>query len=392
MRLMPFPHLILRMKEDTQTYMKRAITLVIVVFMVFSLASCGSIGGEENKVKTVGIAMPSRTLERWNRDGEYLETEFKNAGYEVELVYSDNDVIQQKYDIGNLIKKGVDILIVAAVDSEEIARELADAKKSGIPVIAYDRLFLNADAVSYCVSFDNYAVGALQGQFVVNALDLSNAGDRTYNIEFTAGDPRDNNARYFFNGAFDVLKPYIEAGTLNVVSGQMTFEQTATAQWNTSDALVRMNKILETYYSDGTELDVALCSNDATALGVTQAIAYKYKGENSPIITGQDGDIANLRNIVDGIQNMTVYKNVANEAVVTLELAKSVLAGKQPAEELIERLGIECEYDTVSSEDGRDSVPVYLLVPHVITVDNLQDLVDTGLYKWDGDYLASTVE
>jgi len=372
--------------------MKRAISLVIVVFMVFSLVSCGSAGKEENKVKTVGIVMPTKTLERWNRDGEYLETEFKNAGYEVELVYSDNDVIQQKYDIGNLIKKGVDILIVVAVDNDELNRELADAKEAGIPVIAYDRLILNADAVSYCVSFDNYAVGALQGQYVVNALDLANAGDRTYNIEFTAGDPGDNNSRYFFNGAFDVLKPYIDAGTLNVVSGQTTFEQAATVQWNTGEALVRMNRILETYYSDGTKLHVALCSNDATALGVTQAIAYNYKGENSPIITGQDGDIANLRNIVDGIQNMTVYKNVANEAFVTIELAKDILAGKQPAEELIGRLGIECEYDTVSNDDGNDSVPAYLLVPHVITADNLQDLVDTGLYKWDGDYLASTVE
>jgi len=368
--------------------MKRAISLVIVVFMVFSLVSCGSAGKEENKVKTVGIVMPTKTLERWNRDGEYLETEFKNAGYEVELVYSDNDVIQQKYDIENLIKKGVDILIVVAVDSEELVKVLGDAKKSGIPVIAYDRLIMNADAVSYCVSFDNYAVGAMQGQFVVNALDLTNAGGKTYNIEFTAGDPADNNAHYFFNGAFDALKPYIEAGTLNVVSGQTTFEQAATDQWSTSDALVRMKEILETYYSDGTKLHVALCSNDATALGVTQAISYNYTGGNNPIITGQDGDIANLRNIVDGIQNMTVYKNVANEAFVTLELAKDILAGKQPAEELIGRLGIECAYDTVSY----DAVPVYLLDSYVITADNLQDLVDTGLYKWDGDYLASTVE
>ena len=91
-----------------------------------------------------------------------------------------------------------------------------EAADAGIPVISYDRL-IKSDAVSYYISFDNYTVGTLQGQYVVDTLDLDNAGDKTYNIEFTAGDPADNNAGYFFNGAFDVLKPYIDAGTLNVV-------------------------------------------------------------------------------------------------------------------------------------------------------------------------------
>ena len=372
--------------------MKKAITLVIAVLMVFSVASCGTADDVENKVKTVGIALPTKTLERWNRDGEYLRTEFENAGYAVELIYSGNDVIQQKNDIASLIKNGVDILIISAIDGDTLTKVLSDAKAQEIPVIAYDRLIMNTDAVSYYVSYDNYTVGALQGQFVVNALDLPNAGDRTYNIEFTAGDPADNNAHYFFSGAFDILRPYIESGTLNVVSGQTSFEQTATEQWSTSAALIRMKELLSTYYSDGTQLDVALCSNDATALGVTQAIMYDYDGDNSPLITGQDGDIANLRNIVDGIQNMTVYKNVANEAVVTLELAKAMLAGQKPAEELTDSINIECAYDTVSYDNGTVVVPSYLLVPYVITADNLQKLVDTGLYKWDGDYLASTVD
>ena len=99
-----------------------------------------------------------------------------------------------------------------------------------------------------------------------------------------------------------------------------------------------MQNILASYYADGTQLDVALCSNDSTALGVTQAIESDYAGDNTVLITGQDGDEANLANIVDGKQSMTVYKAVANEAVVTLDLAKAMLAGDTIDESLIENL------------------------------------------------------
>ena len=388
--------------------MKKLSTILLAFAMVLSLAACGGkpVASTEDKAseavsatetaaekgKTVGISMPTKSLERWNRDGSYLKDEFENAGYNVELTYSDNDVTQQNNDISNLVAGNIDLLIVAAIDGEALTQVLGEAKDANIPVIAYDRLIMNTDAISYYVSFDNYTVGTLQGQYVESTLDLKNAGDKTYNLEFTGGDPADNNARYFFNGAYDVLKPYIEAGTLKVVSGQYEFEQVATAQWNTDTALARMQNILASYYSDGTILDAVLCSNDSTALGVAQAITTDYAGNNAPVITGQDGDIANLRNIVDGIQTMTVYKNVSNEAIATLELSKAILAGEKPGEELAGKLGIECVYDTSSYDNGTGVIPSYLLVPTVITKDNMQNLVDTGLYAWDGDYLVSAVQ
>jgi putative multiple sugar transport system substrate-binding protein len=277
---------------------------------------------------------------------------------------------------------------VAAIDGDTLSQTLADAKDAGIPVISYDRLIMNTDAVSYYVSFDNYTVGTLQGQFVIDALDLDNTTE-TYNIEFTAGDPADNNAGYFFNGAMDTLKPYIDAGTLVVPSGKTTFEQVATPSWSTDTALENMQNTLASYYSDGTVLDVALCSNDSTALGVAQAITTDYAGSNTPIITGQDGDVANLANIVDGLQTMTVYKNVSDEAGVTLELAMSILDGQTPGADLLDSLSAEAAYDTESYDNGTGIIPSYLLVPWTVTKDNLQDLVDTGLYTWDGDYLVA---
>ena len=367
--------------------MKRKVAMAMVAAMAVGslavpvMAEDGAAGGK------IGISMPTQSLERWNRDGSYLQKQFEDAGYEVELTYSDNETDRQVNDIQNLISDGVNLLVVAAIDGEALNTVMDEAADAGIPVISYDRL-IKSDAVSYYISFDNYTVGTLQGQYVVDTLDLDNAGDKTYNIEFTAGDPADNNAGYFFNGAFDVLKPYIDAGTLNVVSGQTDFDSVATPAWDTQTALERMQNILASYYADGTQLDVALCSNDSTALGVTQAIESDYAGDNTVLITGQDGDEANLANIVDGKQSMTVYKAVANEAVVTLDLAKAMLAGDTVDESLIEKSwDFECAYDTESYEtsDG-NKCPSFLLVPTVVTKDNLQEaLVDPGYYTMDDD-------
>jgi putative multiple sugar transport system substrate-binding protein len=334
--------------------------------------------------------MPTQSLERWNRDGSYLKEQFESKGYAVELTYSDNKIDQQVKDIEGLIADDVDLLVIAAIDGESLTQVLADAKDANIPVISYDRLIMNTDAVSYYVSFDNYTVGKLQGEFVEKQLDLANAGDKTYNIEFTAGDPADNNAGFFFNGAYDVLKKYIDAGTLVVQSGQTDFDKVATPQWATDKALNRMQNILASNYSDGkTKLDVALCSNDSTALGVTQAIESDYWGDvKDVIITGQDGDVANLANLVDGKQTMTVYKAVANEAVATLDLGIALLNGETPDEGLISASGwsFDCAYDTESYDNGTGVIPSYLLVPTVVTKDNLQkELVDTGYYTLDAN-------
>ena len=362
--------------------MKKIISLVLALALVLGLCSFASAEG----AKKVGIAMPTQSLERWNRDGNYLKEQFESAGYETIVTYSDNDNDKQVNDIANMLSQNVDILIISCIDSAGLNTVLNEAGEKGIPVIAYDRMIEN-DAVTYYVSFDNYTVGVLQGQFVKAALDLDNAGDKVFNMEFTGGAPTDPNAFYFFNGAYDQLKDYIEKGTIKVPSGQTTMEQVGTEQWSTDTALSRAQNILGSYYADGTVLDAWLCSNDSTARGVVQALDSDYAGSNEVIVTGQDGDIANLVNVVDGKQTMTVYKNVANEAVVTLSVAKAILAGEEidgPA--LAAAQEIECAYDTESyfSSEGHNT-PAFLLVPTVVTKDNLQYLVDTGLYKWDAD-------
>lgn len=381
--------------------MKKVIALVLAIALALVLVACGTAATKASPEASaaateqvaaggkIGVAMPTKSLERWNRDGSFLQKAFEEKGYEVELVYSDNDVNKQVNDIENLIADKVNLLVIVAIDGESLSTVLQSAVDAKIPVISYDRLIMNTDAVSYYVSFDNYTVGKLQGEYVVDALKLDlKDTSKSYNIEFTAGDPADNNAGFFFNGAYDVLSPYIEAGILKVPSGQMKFEEVATASWKTENALNRMQNILASYYADGTVLDVALCSNDSTSLGVTQAIGSDYKGTNSVIITGQDGDEANLANIVDGKQSMTVYKAVANEAVVTVDLADAILKGETPNGDLITSAGwtFDCTYDTESYNNNNATIPSFLLVPTVVTKDNIQtELVDTGYYTMGAD-------
>ncbi|MBO4337689.1 MAG: sugar-binding protein, partial [Lachnospiraceae bacterium] len=213
--------------------------------------------------KKVGVSMPTKDLQRWNQDGSNMEADLKAAGYEVDLQFASNDVQTQLSQVENMISGKCDVLIIAAIEGSSLGEALDMAKDAGIPVIAYDRLLMDSDAVSYYATFDNYMVGTVQGNYVKDTLDLDNAAG-PFNIEFTAGDPGDNNAGFFFNGAYDVLKPYIEEGKLNVVSGQKTFEECATPTWATETAQSRAENILSSFYADGTNLDVWLCSNDST--------------------------------------------------------------------------------------------------------------------------------
>lgn len=363
--------------------MKKFVALMLALIMALSVCAMVSAEG----AKKVGIAMPTQSLERWNRDGAYLEAQFKEAGYETIVTFSNNDNDQQVRDLENMLSQDVDLLIISCIDSDGLNTVLNDAAEKSIPVIAYDRMIFN-DAVSYYVSFDNYTVGKLQGEFVRDALDLDNAGDKTFNMEFTGGAPTDPNAFYFFNGAYDVLKPYIDKGTVIIPSGQNEMGQVGTEQWSTDTALARAQNILGSFYGDGaTVLDAWLCSNDSTAAGVAQAIESDYAGDNAVIVTGQDGDIANLKNIVDGKQTMTVYKNVANEAIVTLAVAKAILEGGDfDGAAFAAAQEIECAYDTESyaSSEGHPT-PSFLLVPTVVTKDNLDYLVGTGLYVMGED-------
>ncbi len=365
-----------------KTMIKKLFFIMLFLMAVAMLPGCAD--KRDPSARTVGIAMPTKVLERWNRDGDYLKSIFEEKGYNVELRFSDNDILKQISDIQVLIADDVDILIVVPIDGSTLSRTLEDAVLKNIPVISYDTLVRNTDAVDCYVSFDNYRVGALQGQYIVDSLSPDETDD-TYNIELFTGDPADNNAWFFYSGAIDALQPYIDSGRFVIPSGKMTFEQCATPGWSMDLAFENMQNTLASYYSDGKRLDAVMCSNDRLGLGVINAIKSDYLGDNMPVVTGQDGEVAALRSIVDGQMSMTVYKNIRNEADVAVSVATAILEGKAIDESLLGELPAECVFDTESYDNGVIKVPSFLLIPEAIDIENIDTLTDSGAYKWDSD-------
>ena len=348
---------------------KKLLSMILVAAMAIGLlAGCGGSGSGKDKI---GVAMPTKDLQRWNQDGANMKAELEAAGYEVDLQYASNDIATQVSQIENMINSGCKLLVIASIDGDSLGTVLEQAKEKDIPVIAYDRLIMNSDAVSYYATFDNYMVGTIQGQYIKEKLDLDNAAG-PFNIELTTGDPGDNNARFFFGGAMDVLQPYIDEGKLVVKSGQVTFEEVATANWATDAAQSRMDAIIAANYADGTTLHACMCSNDSTALGVANSLEANYTGEWT-IITGQDCDIASVKNILAGKQSMSIFKDTRTLASKVVEMVDAIMKGTEAPVN-----------DTSTYDNGTGIIPSFLCEPVFADIDNYKTLlIESGYYTED---------
>ena len=345
---------------------KKFLSVLLAGAMLFSVAvGCSS---KKSGGKKIGVSMPTKSLQRWNQDGDNMKKELEAAGFEVDLQYANDDISVQVNQIESMINGGCKVLVIAAINGDSLGTVLATAKEKDIPVIAYDRLIMNSDAVSYYATFDNYKVGTIQGEYIRDQLDLDNAAG-PFNIELFTGDPADNNANFFFSGAMDVLNPYIDAGKLKVVSGQKDFEQVATAGWKTENAQNRMDAIIAANYADGTQLDAVMCSNDSTALGVANSLEANYTGKY-PIITGQDCDVVNTKNMINGKQSMSVFKDTRDLAKQVVEMVKAIMDNKEVPVN-----------DTKTYDNGVKVVPSFLCTPVFADASNYKTiLIDSGYY------------
>ncbi|MBO4928202.1 MAG: substrate-binding domain-containing protein [Clostridiales bacterium] len=316
----------------------------------------------------VGISLPTNYLQRWVDDGDNMKKALIEAGYDVMLEYADNSVQTQVEQVENMIQSGCTVLVITPIDEYSFGSVLDNTEHEGVTVISFDRLIQNSESVDYHVSFDNYLVGTLQAEYIVSALDLDNGGP-TRSIELTAGEPYDVNAKFFYLGAYDVLKPYIDSGRVEVVSGQIDFESVATTAWMTDEAQKRAEAILATYYSDGKNVDAWLCSNDSTALGVEMALETSYTG-SYPVITGQDCDIANVKNILSGKQAMSVFKESRILCDQTVKMVTQIMTGAT----------VDVN-DTTTSDNGAKIVPAYLCAPVFVDINNYEEiLIESGYY------------
>ena len=326
----------------------------------------------------VGIAMPTRSLERWNKDGANLEGLLKEAGYQTNLQYADNKVDQQISQLQNMINEGDNILVIASIDGTALAPILADAKTQGVTVIAYDRLINETPDVDYYATFDNYKVGQLQGEFIETQLGLKD-GKGPFNLEPFAGSPDDNNAKFFFSGAWDVLKPYVDKGQLVVPSGKAPasdadWTKIGIQSWKSETAQSEMDNRLNSFYQDK-KVNVVLSPNDSLALGIEQSLESQgYKvGTDWPIVTGQDADKANVKNMIAGKQSMTVWKDTRALGDQVAKMVDQIVKGEKVT------VNDEKAYD-----NGKKVVPTFLLPPQVVTNDKAditKSLVDSKFYK-----------
>ena len=342
-------------------------TLQLILMIMILLGALSGCRRKDPDAKVIGISAPSNDIQRWAVETVQMENKLKEKGYEVIIQYASSDISMQISQIENLIAKDADVLVVIPVEAASLGEAMDMAVEHQIPVISYDMLITNTDAVSYYTTFDNYKVGRIQGQYVRDRLDLDHA-NRTYNIEFTAGDPGDNNAGFFYNGAVDVLKPYLDSGVLKILSGQDSFGKCATPSWNTEKAQQRAENILASYYNSE-DVDVWLASNDTTALGISSALSVSYKG-SYPLITGQDCTLINVRNILNGKQAMSVFKDPAMLIDATINMIDEIILNKPVTVN-----------DTVTYFNGIKTVPSYLCEPIYVDKDNcIEVLTSSGFY------------
>ncbi len=317
----------------------------------------------------IGISMPTKNVEMWDRTGYLMQNELRSKGYAVSLDYASNDAATQQVQIENMLNSGCKILIIAPIDSDYLGSVMDKAKENNVTVISYDRLIMNSDAVSYYVAFDPYMTGVKQGEYIIDKLQL-NTNDGPYNIEFVAGDPNDNSARLLLSGAQDVLNPYIDQGKLRVKSGQTDFLEVAASSGAPEAAESRMSAIISANYSDGTTLDAVLCSIDSCALGVAIALENNYNGTR-PIITGYGCERENVKNILTGKQSMSMFGDLRTLVSKTVEMADAIIKG--------ENVPVN---DTERYDNNASVVPSYLCEPALADKDNYYEiLVASGFYS-----------
>ncbi|HRQ22931.1 MAG TPA: sugar ABC transporter substrate-binding protein, partial [Anaerolineales bacterium] len=279
---------------------KKLLYNLLAVLMVVSLvlAGCAPAGGPVagDDTKLVGISMPTKTSTRWISDGESMVKVFQDMGYATDLQFADDDIPNQLAQIENMITKGADVLVIAAIDGATLSDALQQAKDAGILVIAYDRLIVNTENVDYYATFDNFGVGVIMGSQIEEGLDLKNA-DGPFNIELFGGSPDDTNAFYFYDGAMSVLQPYIDSGKLVVQSGQMGMDKVSTLRWDGIVAQARMENLLSAFYTDK-RVDAVLSPYDGLSIGIISAlksVGYGTAGQSMPVVTGQDAEIASIK-------------------------------------------------------------------------------------------------
>ncbi|MEV0637482.1 substrate-binding domain-containing protein [Streptomyces sp. NPDC050619] len=337
---------------------REAALTVTAVSTAVALAACGPDAGNDaggDDAPRIGLLLPDATTDRWEaQDRPLLEAKIEElcADCEVEHANAKGDVAIQQEQMESMITKGVDAIVLVAVDARSLAPAVRKADAADIAVIAYDRLA--EGPIAGYVSFDGEEVGRLQGRALLKAM-----GDRVRGgqIVMMHGDPSDPNADAFKKGALSVLEGTVKIG-----------KEYDTLQWRSETANMNMSSAISALGVD--TFHGVYAANDGLAAGSIAALKAN-KVDPLPPVTGQDAELGAVRRIVGGDQYMTVYKPFRPEASAGAALAVAAARGESFA-------GIAT--DTVRTA-GDGEVPAVLLTPVSVTVATIEDtLVKDGVY------------
>ncbi|MCQ2525772.1 MAG: sugar-binding protein [Lachnospiraceae bacterium] len=327
----------------------------------------------------VGIVLPTKDEPRWLQDQAQFEKILGDAGFTNQVLFSQGSSATEKTNVETLLSKGVDVLIICPQDGAAAAAAVEAAKAEGVTVIAYDRLITGTEAVDYYVTFDSFAVGEAQGQYLI---DNAPAGT-DIPLYLYAGAATDNNAFIFFEGAWSVLQPKIADGTFKIANSSeaealkgkasLTREEMAaiigqvSTDWDFNTAKSKAEANLTIAGADMKGDVLVLAPNDGTARSIADVFASD-KDITSYVVTGQDSEKASVQYIIDGIQSMTVFKDTRTLAQDSVEMAITILKGETPAT------------DSSYNNEVKD-VPAKQTNIVVVTKDNVtQALIDSGYY------------
>ncbi len=328
---------------------KHALLSVAAALTVFSTSALA-------KDLTIGMSIDDLRLERWQKDRDIFVKKAEELGAKVFVQSANGDATAQISQIENMINRNVDVLVIIPFNGEVLGNIIAEAKREGIKVLAYDRLINNAD-LDFYVSFDNEKVGELQAQSIVEKVP-----EGKYFL--MGGSPVDNNAKLFRKGQMKVLQPLIDSGKIKVVGDQWV------DSWLAEKALQIMENALT---ANKNNIDAVVASNDATAGGAIQALSAQGLA-GKVAISGQDADLAGIKRIVEGTQTMTVYKPITRLADKAAEIA--VQLGKDGKPEANAQLN-----------NGLKEVPAYLLDPIAVTKDNIEEtIIKDGFHSKEAIY------
>ncbi|WP_144861415.1 multiple monosaccharide ABC transporter substrate-binding protein [Mesorhizobium sp. J18] len=352
--------------------MRKLISLLAALAFGAGLVAAPALAQDKG---TIGIAMPTKSSARWISDGNSMVEQFKEAGYATDLQYAEDDIPNQLAQIENMITKGVDVLVIAAIDGTTLSNALANAAASGIKVIAYDRLIRDSEDVDYYATFDNFKVGVQQANSLVKGLEERFPDVSPWNVELFGGSPDDNNAYFFYDGAMSVLQPLIDSGKIKIVSGQMGMDTVGTLRWDGAVAQARMDNLLSAHYSDE-RVHGVLSPYDGLSIGILSSlkgVGYGSGDLEMPIVTGQDAEVPSVKSILAGEQYSTVFKDTRELARVTVGMVDALLAGGEPEIN-----------DTETYDNGVKVVPSYLLEPVSVDASNWEEiLIGSGYYTKD---------